>query len=79
MKNRIFIVAAILGLLATACKKENPQNDLAVTPITISASYGVSDGAKVSYTEDGNTITATWDAGDQLYVVYNGHLNTLTL
>ena len=79
MKNRIFIVAAILGLLATACKKENPQNDLAVTPITISASYGINDGAKVSYTEDGNTITATWEAGDQLYVVYNGHLNTLTL
>lgn len=79
MKNRIFIVAAILGLLATACKKENPQNDLAVTPITISASYGVSDGAKVSYTEDGNTISATWEEGDQLYVVYNGHLNTLTL
>ena len=79
MKNRIFIVAAILGLLATACKKENPQNDLAVTPITISASYGVNDDAKVNYTESGNDITATWDAGDQLYVVYNGHLNTLTL
>ena len=79
MKNRIFIVAAILGLLATACKKENPQNDLAVTPITISASYGVSDGAKVNYTESGDAITATWEAGDQLYVVYNGHLNTLTL
>lgn len=79
MKNRIFIVAAILALLATACKKENPQNDLAVTPITISASYGVSNGAKVSYTEDGNSITATWDEDDQLYVVYNGHLNTLTL
>lgn len=79
MKNRIFMVAAILGLLATACKKENPQNDLAVTPITISASYGVNDDAKVSYTESGDAITATWDAGDQLYVVYNGHVNTLTL
>lgn len=79
MKNRIFIVAAILALLATACKKENPQNDLAETPITISASYGVSDGAKVNYTEDGNTITATWDEDDQLYVVYNNHVNTLTL
>lgn len=79
MKNRIFIVAAILALLATACKKENPQNDLAVTPITISASYGVNDGAKVSYTEDGNTISATWDEDDQLYVVYDGHVNTLTL
>lgn len=79
MKNRIFIVAAILALLATACKKENPQNDLAVTPITISASYGVNDDAKVSYTESGDTITAKWDTGDQLYVVYNGHLNTLTL
>lgn len=79
MKNTIFFLAAILALLATACKKENPQNDLAVTPITISASYGVNDDAKVSYTEDGNTITATWDEDDQLYVVYNGHLNTLTL
>lgn len=79
MKNRIFLVAAILGLLTTACKKENPQNDLTVTPITISASYGVNDNTKVSYTESGDAITATWDAGDQLYVVYNGHVNTLTL
>ena len=79
MKNNIFILAAILALLATACKKENPQNDLAVTPITISASYGISDDAKVSYTESGNDITATWEAGDQLYVVYNNHVNTLTL
>jgi hypothetical protein len=79
MKNNIFILAAILALLATACKKENPQNDLAVTPITISASYGVNDGAKVNYTESGNDITATWEAGDQLYVVYNNHVNTLTL
>lgn len=79
MKNRIFFLAAILALLATACKKENPQNDLSVTPITISASYGINDDAKVSYTESGDAITATWDAGDQLYVVYNGHLNTLTL
>ncbi len=79
MKNRFFFLAAILALLATACKKENPQNDLAVTPITISASYGVNDDTKVSYTESGDAITATWDASDQLYVVYNGHLNTLTL
>ena len=79
MKNRFFFLAAILALLVTACKKENPQNDLAVTPITISASYGVNDDAKVNYTESGDTITATWDTGDQLYVVYNGHLNTLTL
>ncbi len=81
MKNRILLVAAILGLLATSCKKENEnsQNDLTETPITISANYGGNNGAKVSYTESGNTISATWDAGDQLYVVYNGHVNTLTL
>lgn len=81
MKNRILLVAAILGLLATSCKKENenPQNDLTVTPITISTNYGENNGAKVSYTESGDVISATWDAGDQLYVVYNGHVNTLTL
>lgn len=82
MKDKILLVAAILGLLATSCKKEieNPQQgELLQSHITINASYKGDDSAKVDYTENGNTITATWETGDELYVVYDGHVSTLTL
>jgi hypothetical protein len=83
MKSRLFIVAAMLGLLATACNKDEvtPQDDMTTkTPITINASYGSgNNGSKVSYTESGNTISATWQSGDKLLVVYNNNVNTLDL
>ena len=82
MKNRIFLAVAIIGLLATSCKKENlepQQGELMQAPITITASYKTDDGAKVDYTENGNAITATWESGDQILVAYDGHVSTLTL
>ena len=76
MKKSIFMVAvAILGLMATSCNKEN--EDLVQTPICINANYG--NNAKVAYSESGNTISATWEDGDELIVCWNGHKNTLTL
>ena len=79
MKSKIIMVAALLGLMATACNKENKiqQQDFTQTPITISATYGGS--SKVSYTESGNAINATWQSGDKLLVVYNNNVNTLDL
>lgn len=79
MKSKIIMVAALLGLMATACNKENEiqQQDLTQTPITIKATYGSS--SKVSYTETGNAINAKWQSGDKLLVVYNNNVNTLDL
>ena len=83
MKSRLMMVAAMLGLLATACNKDvvTPQDDMTTkTPITINASYGSgNNGSKVPYTESGSTISATWQSGDQLLVIYNNNVNTLTL
>ena len=82
MKIRMLFVATIVGIIATACNKENvipEQDDMSVkTPITITATYG-GNGAKVSYTESGSNINASWQDGDQLYVVYNNHVNVLTM
>lgn len=81
MKNSILLIATILGLIATSCKKENvePQGELQQMPITITASYKTNDGTKVDYTENGNTITATWQSGDEILVAYDGYVSTLTL
>lgn len=81
MKIKTLMVVALMGIVATACEKDDvtSQEDMTVkTPITISANYG-GHGAKVAYTEEGANITATWETGDELYVVYNGVVNTLTL
>ena len=80
MKKSILLVAAAIGMLAASCNKEilDQQEDLTKTPITISAKYD-SNNSKVSYTESGSNITATWDAGDELIVCWNNHKNTLTL
>ncbi len=81
MKKNILMVAAVMGLLATACNKEdlNPQGELMQTSISIKASYGNSNGTKVTYTESGDNINATWQSGDKLLVVYDGKVSTLTL
>lgn len=78
MKKNILMVAAVMGLLATSCIKEdlNPQGE--VMPITIKATYGGGNGAKVSYTESGDNINATWQSGDKIIVVYDGKVSTLT-
>lgn len=81
MKNTFLLaIMAIVSLVAASCNKENvdPQADQKQTPITINASYQ-GNGAKVSYSEEGNTISAVWQAGDVIDVVYNGSVSTLTL
>lgn len=79
--------------LTVACSSESettenetsgvPSDGEVLTPIRITANYAGDDvrsnATRVSYSEDGSDISATWQAGDQLYVYYNGHVNTLTL
>ena len=82
MKNRLLLVAAFLGLLATSCEKETTepqQGELIQAPITITASYETGGISKVHYTESGNNISATWESGDEVLVVYDGYVSTLTL
>ena len=85
-KNIIYSVLTLLAALGFAsCSSDSVTEPVAspdevLTPIRISASYGGSDNmTRVAYTEDGNSITAKWEAGDELYVCYNGKKNTLTL
>lgn len=80
MKSKIFMVAALIGLLTTGCQKEETTDlgEVVKTPVTITANYGKSN-AKVSYTENGNTISASWQAGDKILVIYDGYVSELTL
>lgn len=81
MKYRIlYIVAIFASLFAVSCNKENGEegNELIQMPITITARYGDA-GTKVAYTESGASISAAWEAEDQLLVAYDGHVSTLTL
>lgn len=82
MKRYSLIIIAF-GLLAMACTKEFviPQDDITSTPITITARYGgdAQSDTRVAYSESGSNISATWQADDQIYVVYDGHVNTLDL
>ena len=80
MKYRITLIIAILGLVATSCNKdiETPEN-LVQTPIRISATYEGPQCTKVGYNEDSNRISATWQAGDQIKVVFGNHVSTLNL
>ena len=86
MKKNI-IYSALLALAAlgfASCSSDNDpvtSPDEVLTPIRISAAYsgGSRSTTRVAYAEDGDNISATWQAGDQLYVCYNGHVNTLSL
>ena len=69
--------------MTVACSSDNeieaPVNPGEVqTPITITANYG-DPTTRVSYSESGNTISGTWDEADQLLVVFDNKVNTLTL
>jgi hypothetical protein len=64
------------------------EPETVTTPVTIRASYGdgttapagTVDGAtRTAYTESGNTISATWEEDDEILVIFDGHVNTLTL
>ena len=90
MKYIFFMAVAALMALA-ACSNDNdilepqqPATDgLLRTPVTITANYGEGgDNAgttRVAYTESGSNITATWQISDQIEVVVDGQVSTLTL
>lgn len=82
MKKNILIVATtVFAMLVAACSKESvipEQEEVKSMPITISATYK-GDNAKITYTESGNTISATWQSGDEILVAYDGRVSTLTL
>lgn len=81
MKRNIFIVAAAaLAMMATSCTKENEEtpSEVKQMPLTITANYGGGNG-KVAYTESGSSITAKWQSGDKIYVVYDGYVSELSL
>lgn len=79
-RNILFVAAAMMALMATSCNKEeeNTLGELKQMPITITAGYE-GNNTKVHYTESGNTINATWETGDQILVVYDGYVSTLSL
>ena len=80
------MAVASLVMLTAACSSSDDNMltdggktdapDALVTPIKITANYGTT---RVAYTEDGYSISATWDAEDQMYVVYDGKVNLLSL
>lgn len=85
MKKNIlyFVLLSFAALFFVSCISDiDPVTspDEVLTPIRISATYsGNGAPTRVTYTEDDANITAKWQAGDQIYVCYNGHVNTLTL
>lgn len=94
MKKNIFQMLLLLMTvtLTAACSSdsETTENapvvinpDEALTPIRITANYAGDDvrsnATRVSYSEDGSDISATWQAGDKIKVVYNGNVSTLDL
>lgn len=48
-------------------------------PITIKATYDGNSNSKITYTESGSTISATWQSGDKILVAYDGYVSELTL
>lgn len=89
-KNILFsALFALVAFSLVSCSSDNdpmtsPSPDEVITPIRINAVYsGSGNGSRstnrVAYAEAGSNISATWQSGDQLYVYYNGHVNTLTL
>ena len=82
MRKNIFhsLLPALAAFGLASCSKEPAASpDEVLTPIRISAVYEGSATTRVAYSEDGRDITAKWQAGDQLYVYYDGHVNTLSL
>ena len=87
MRYSIFMAVAALMALA-ACTSDNdtpepqqPATDGVVrTPVTITAAYGDDAGTtRTAYNESGANISATWEAGDEILVVFDGHVNTLVM
>ena len=70
--------------MTVACSSDNdvveaPVNpDKVLTPITITANYG-DPTTRVAYTESGANISAKWETGDKLIVVFNNKVNELPM
>lgn len=94
MKKNIFQMLLLLmtAALTAACSSDSETTENApavinpdetLTPIRITANYAGDDvrsnATRVSYSEDGSDISATWQAGDKIKVVYNGNVSTLDL
>ncbi len=95
MKKNILQMLLLLMTVAltAACSSESETTENAspavinpdevLTPIRITANYAGDDvrsnATRVSYSEDGSDISATWQAGDKIKVVYNGNVSTLDL
>ena len=86
MKKNIFksMLLLLTAGMTVACSSDNdvveaPVNPGEVlTPITITANYG-DPTTRVGYTESGANISATWETGDKLIVVFNGNVNELPM
>ena len=80
------LLLATVGII-TACSSDSdttepqqPTPQAVTTPVTITATYGGDAPAtRTAYTESGANISATWQEGDQILVVYDGHVSTLAL
>ena len=86
MKKNIFKSMLLLftaGMMV-ACSSDNDEvensvnPDKVLTPITITANYG-DPTTRVAYTESGANISAKWETGDKLIVVFNGKVNELSM
>lgn len=90
MKKNIYQMLLLIAtvIMTAACSSDSENETPAVnpndvqTPIRITANYA-SDNAqsrtRVAYSEDGSNISATWQAGDKLKVVFNNRVSTLDL
>ena len=77
----LYLASAIVAMLAISCNKEidNRQEEPVITNVSICASYAQDVDTRTIYSESGSVISATWQTGDQLLVVFDGKVNTFTL
>ena len=91
MKKNIYQMLLLIAtvIMTAACSSDSENKTPAVnpddvqTPIRITANYAGENAqsrtTRVAYSEDGSTISATWQSGDKLKVVFNNRVSTLDL
>ena len=91
MKKNIYQMLLLITtvIMTAACSSDSENKTPAVnpddvqTPIRITANYAGENAqsrtTRVAYSEDGSTISATWQSGDKLKVVFNNRVSTLDL
>ena len=91
MKKNIYQMLLLIAtvIMTAACSSDNESVTPAAnpgdvqTPIRITANYAgdnaQSSNTRVAYSEDGDNVSATWQSGDKLKVVFNGKVSTLDL